>query len=450
MLSKEDNDTICRVGPGTPMGDVMRQYWVPALAASELPAPDCAPVRVKLLGEELIAFRDVAGRVGLLGNHCPHRGASLFFGRNEQAGLRCVYHGWKFDVTGACVDMPNEPPESNFKSKVRATAYPCRERGGVIWAYMGPRSSPPSLPDIEPNMLPDGDYTVGVTMRSCNWLQGLEGDIDTSHLQILHQGSMKPEDVRPGTMAFYGLADRAPRYQVVDVPGGTMYGAYRPAGDSAYYWRIALFLFPFYSLIPTGLLGHQVQVRAWVPMDDEHMMFFSMAKRGAGSAPPRADGGGQLRATTPDGRTPRGGLRYHPNGTGWYDRFRLVQDLDNDYLIDRAQQRSNGSFTGIAGIPVQDAAATEGMGAIADRSQEHLVSSDAMIIRTRRRLLEAARALRERGQAPPGVDEPEVYSVRSGGVILPRDADWIAATADLRKAFIDHPGLDLSIVGDDS
>ncbi len=352
MLSTEDNETITRVGPGTPMGELMRQYWVPALASSELPAPDGPPVRVKLLGEELIAFRDSTGAIGLLGNHCPHRGASLFFGRNEEAGLRCVYHGWKFDVNGACVDMPNEPPESSFKSKVRPTAYPCRERGGVVWTYMGPRSAPPPMPDIEPNMVPDGFYSVGVTMRNCNWLQGIEGDIDTSHLQILHQGSEKAESVRLGTMNYYGLADRAPRYRVVDTPGGTMYGAYRPAGDDRHYWRIAHFLFPFYSLIPTGLLGHQVQVRAWVPLDDEHMMFFSMSKRApTGGLATGTDGGGQLRAGTPDGRTAPGGLRYQPNGTGWYGRFNLVQSKENDYLIDREKQRTHQSYTGVEGIP---------------------------------------------------------------------------------------------------
>src|SRR5207249_638910 len=155
MLSKEENELLCRVGPGTVMGNLMRQYWVPALLSSELPEPDSAPLRVRLLGENLIAFRDSSGQVGLLDQACPHRGASLFFGRNEEEGLRCVYHGWKYDVTGACVDMLSEPPESNFKTRVRVTAYPCQERGGVIWTYMGPRTTPPPLPDIEPNTLPE-------------------------------------------------------------------------------------------------------------------------------------------------------------------------------------------------------------------------------------------------------------------------------------------------------
>src|SRR5216683_1263551 len=189
MLKQEDNELITRVGPGTPMGKLMREYWVPAMLSSELPQADCDPQRVMLLGEQLIGYRDSNGKVGLVANNCPHRGASLFFGRNEQSGLRCVYHGWKFDVGGRCVDMPNEPEESAFKQKVRAVTYPCVERAGLIWAYLGPREAP------------------------------------------------------PGTWARYALADRAPRYEVSDMDFGVMYGAYRPAEADTNYWRIANFLF---------------------------------------------------------------------------------------------------------------------------------------------------------------------------------------------------------------
>src|SRR5437867_5724170 len=190
MLSPEENDLLTRVGPGTPMGELMRQYWIPALMSSELPAPEGPPLRLRLLGENLIAFRTISGKVGLLAHACPHRGASLFFGRNEEEGLRCVYHGWKFDVAGRCVDMPSEPAESNFKEKIRATAYPCQERNGVIWAYLGPRSAPPPLSDLEGNMLPEGTWSAQAIQRECNWMQALEGDIDTSHLGFLHHGSI--------------------------------------------------------------------------------------------------------------------------------------------------------------------------------------------------------------------------------------------------------------------
>src|SRR5438067_2069925 len=284
MLKKEDNELITRVGPGTPMGKLMREYWVPAMLSSELPQADSDPVRVMLLGEQLIGFRDSNGKVGLLANNCPHRGASLFFGRNEESGLRCVYHGWKFDTAGSCIDMPNEPAESDFRTKVKAVNYPCRERGGIIWTYMGPRSDPPPLPDLEPNMLPDGVWQVGAVQRECNWLQALEGDIDTSHLGFLHLGARDPETMEPGTFGYYTVKDRRPRYAVVDTDAGAMYGAYRPAAGEMDYWRIAQFLFPFYALIPTGVLGLQVLARAWVPMDDAHTMFFVMGSPGGTGA----------------------------------------------------------------------------------------------------------------------------------------------------------------------
>src|SRR5437588_7301449 len=183
MLKQEENELITRVGPGTPMGSLMREYWVPAMLSSELPSPDSDPVRVLLLGEQLIGFRDSNSNVGLLQNNCPHRGASLFFGRTEEAGIRCVYHGWKFDTAGNCIDMPHEPAESDFKHKVKAVAYPCQERNGIVWTYMGPRSEPPPLPNLEANL--SARAMVRVIQRQCNWVQGLEGDVDTSHASFL-------------------------------------------------------------------------------------------------------------------------------------------------------------------------------------------------------------------------------------------------------------------------
>jgi len=432
MLSAQDNDLLCRTGPGTPMGNLMRQYWIPALMTSELPVPDGPPLRLRLLGEDLIAFRATSGAVGIVQNACPHRGASLFFGRNEEEGLRCVYHGWKFDVDGRCVDMPSEPAESNFRNKVRARAYPTRERNGVIWAYMGPREQPPPLPDIEPNLV-EGRCAVRKALRECNWMQGLEGDIDTSHLGFLHFGSSQPEDAVPGSFDYYVRKDRAPRYDVLDSEFGTTYGAYRPAEADTYYWRIAHFLFPFYTMIPTGDLGRQVLVRAWVPIDDEHMMFWSMAvpetvangQGGPGSDRPSPNPRGRGQATNQE-------WQYLPDTTDWLGRFRLTQNRSNDYLIDREAQRRGDSYTGIPGIHQQDQAVTESMGVIYDRTHEHLGTSDAMVIRTRRRLINAAKALRDHGVTPPAVDQPELYRVRSGGVILPRGVDWLAATEPLR------------------
>jgi phthalate 4,5-dioxygenase len=256
MLTRTENDLICRVGPGTPMGNLMREYWIPALLSSEVPTPDSDPLRALLLGEQLIAFRDTNGRVGVIQNNCPHRGASLFFGRNEEAGLRCVYHGWKFDIAGNCIDMPNEPTESDFKQKVKAVAYQTQERGGVVWAYMGPRTDPPPLPELEANMLPEGEWVVSATQRDCNWLQTIEGDIDTSHAGFLHSGGVRPEQVEPGTFRYYMLADRAPKYAVLDTDTGVTYGGYRDARPGHEYWRIAHLMFPFYAIPPAGVLGH--------------------------------------------------------------------------------------------------------------------------------------------------------------------------------------------------
>jgi nitrite reductase/ring-hydroxylating ferredoxin subunit len=433
------------------MGELMRQYWVPVFLSSELPAPDSPPQRVRILGENLIGFRATSGKVGLIQNACPHRGASLFFGRNEEEGLRCVYHGWKFDTAGTCVDMPSEPAESNFKTKVHARAYPCVERGGVVWAYLGQRAAAdlPPLPDIEPNMVTDQPAVVQKVLRDCNWMQGLEGDIDTSHLAFLHLGSIKPEDTEPGTFDYYTVADKAPRYDVIDTEFGTSYGAYRPAEPDTYYWRVAHFLFPFYTMIPTGVLGVQVLVRAWVPLDDDHMMFWSFAvpasrSNGQGSPPGvNASAGSGAAIATRAGRPagggggPAGNFDYLPDTSDWLGKFRLTQNAANDYGLDRDDQRTR-SYTGVPGIHQQDQAITESMGTIYDRSHEHLGTSDAMVIRTRRRLINAAKALARDGSLPPGVDDPSVYRYRSGGVILPRSTDWIAATKDLQKAFTSH------------
>jgi phenylpropionate dioxygenase-like ring-hydroxylating dioxygenase large terminal subunit len=419
------------------MGNLMRQYWVPCMLSSELPRPDSDPVRVLLLGEQLIGFRDTDGKVGLIQNNCPHRGASLFFGRNEEAGLRCVYHGWKFDVDGGCTDMPNEPAESDFRTKVTARAYPCRERGGVVWAYLGPRGTPAPLPEIEGNMVEGGTPTA--VQHACNWLQVGEGAIDTSHAGFLHFGSLKAEDYPDRTFSRYLLVNRAPKYAVVDTDIGVTYGAYRQVDDEHNFWRIANFLLPFYTMNPQGLLGAGPQGwQARVPMDDTHMMSFGF--------------GGPARPRAANGQTQAAGQARQllPNTTDWYGRFRQVSSFDNDFLIDRDLQRSNqgpNGFTGIQGVGRQDQAVTTSMGPIYDRSREHLGSSDSMIIRVRRRLLNVVKAFAETGVTPPGVDDPMLYHLRSGSALLPRGADWLDATRELRRAFVHHADLDRSLLG---
>ena len=390
------------------------------------------------MGEKLIAFRDTNGTVGLIDQACPHRGASLFFGRNEECGLRCVYHGWKFDAEGNCVDMPNEPSESDFKHKVKAKAYPTRERNGIVWAYLGPRTEPPPLPSLEGNMLPEGEWNITAIQRECNWFQALEGDIDTSHFSFLHAGSLDVSTQQPGTFSYYMLKERAPRYSVVDTDYGAMYGAFRDTEDGRRYWRIAQFLFPFWTMPPQGVLGNKVTARGWVPMDDTHTMFIMSGPRFRRPQP----------TAPPSGGGPMG--RLLPNTSDWYGRFRMIANASNDYQIDRAlQRRSSGAddFTGITGIHLQDQAITESEGPLYDRSTEHLASSDAMVIRVRRRLIAAAIALRDQGVTPPAVDDPEVFGARAGGVYLPQDADWLEATAELRRGFVKHENLDLSVTG---
>ena len=431
MLSREDNELMCRVGRGTPMGTLMREYWIPAALSSELPEPEGSPLRVRLLGEDLVAYRTASGAVGLMQNACPHRGASLFFGRNEGEGLRCVYHGWKFDCAGHCTDMPSEPGESNFKDKVKAVAYPCVEQAGLIWTYMGPRKTPPPMPNLEPIM--SADAKIQVYQRECNWVQALEGDIDTGHTVFLHLGSVDAEEVPEGSWARYALSSRAAEYDVRDTEFGTIYGAGRPAEADSTYWRTACFLFPFWAMVPTGVLGLEVRARGWIPMDDGHTLAITISL-------------GQQAQSRNAGRQTVGPPETLPNTTDWYGRFRCVADAKNDYLIDRKSQKAN-SYTGINAIFLQDQAVTESMGEIYNRTEEHLGSSDAMVIRTRKRLIDAAKALRDKGQVPPGVDDPNVYQVRSGGVVLPNGVDWFEATKELRKAGLSHPQLTRSVLG---
>ncbi len=438
MLSAQDNDYLCRVGPGTPMGDFMRQYWLPAVRSDELPAPDCPPLRVMLLGEPLVGFRTTSGVVGLVQSACPHRGASLFFGRNEEEGLRCVYHGWKYDVSGACLDMPSEPAESNFKAKVHAAAYPTRERNGIIWAYMGPRSrdSLPPLPDIEANLLCEGPHQISVLYRPCNWMQGLEGEMDTVHAAFLHAGASMPEDQEQGSFAFYQYRNRAARFTTVETDYGLCNGGYRPAEADSYYYRVTQILFPFYHMIPNGRLGEGIRIGAYVPMDDEHHLHWEIGTIAAPGVAAERSGAPfrGLPASTGDLTVPAG-LRRLPNTSDWYGRFRSDQNLANDYLIDREAQRSWKSYTGIPGGRIQDCAVTETMGPIYDRSHEHLGTTDTLIIRARRRLIALAKALRENGSVPPGVDTPQLYRQRSGEMVLARTEDWWQTYQAAREQF---------------
>ena len=239
MLRAQDNETITRTGPGTPMGQLFRRYWTPALLAEELPANDCPPVRVKLFSERLLAFRDSQGRYGLIDEFCPHRGVSLWFGRNEECGLRCPYHGWKFDVTGQCIEVPSEPEESGFARKIKLRSYPLVERGGVLWTYMGPPEHQPPLPEWEFAMVRPEQRFVSKRFQECNWLQAMEGGIDSSHVSWLHRDNLNSDPLFKGAAGNkYNLSDARPVFEVVESPGGLYIGARRNAEAGNYYWRI--------------------------------------------------------------------------------------------------------------------------------------------------------------------------------------------------------------------
>lgn len=379
MLPREENDLITRVESGAPLNAVMRRYWLPALLSREIPAPDCPPVRVRLLGEDLVAFRDTNGKVGLLAEHCPHRGTSLFFGRNEECGLRCIYHGWKMDVDGKVLDTPAEPAGSTLKDKVRHTAYPCHEAAGMVFAYMGPQERMPLLPNYEWTRLPADHVYVTKSKQDCNYLQGLEGECDSSHLSYLHR-AFSDAKRGGGDPDMYGK-DGAPELEGVETDFGVRMISCRKPGDGNIYLRVSNFVLPCYGFVPTGGLkgnpeGHHVH--AHVPVDDEHSLRFNIFFR-------------RHRAVREDEK------RLDDDIDANFIKFR---NIHNDYRIDRNEQK-NETYIGVgASFVVHDSCATETMGSRYDRSQEHLGTSDITVIAVRKRLLQVVRGL-DADKEPP-------------------------------------------------
>jgi phthalate 4,5-dioxygenase oxygenase subunit len=405
MLSKEDNERLTRVGPGTPMGETMRRYWMPALLSWELAEPDGEPVRVRLLGEDLVAFRATDGTVGLLDELCPHRRASLWLGRNEENGLRCVYHGWKFDVNGQCVDQMNEPRQ--FCSSVKLTSYPTHEMGGVVWAYMGPPDKRPALPKYEWTQMPPTHRAVSKVVEECNWLQALEGGIDTSHFTILHralkknarQAGIEPDNV--------GVRGGAPSLEVDFTDYGYRYFGIRPLADGSLYVRGYHFVMPFTQLRP-GQKKNEVHGHYWVPIDDENCMvwnfYHSHSEEELGQRESQESSGNAY-----------GSQVDVKNG------FRPLRNRSNNWMIDRQMQKTD-TFTGIIGINQQDRAVQESMGRIVDRSRETLGPADRAVVATRKLLLDAV-AMVQRGDDPPGVGTG-YYEARAAESVLPKSDQW--------------------------
>jgi phthalate 4,5-dioxygenase len=421
MLKQEVNELLTQTGPGTPMGELFRQYWLPCLLASELDENDGPPVRVKLLSERLIAFRDSEGRYGLMDEFCAHRGVSLWFGRNEESGLRCVYHGWKYDVTGQCIEVPSEPDErhSSLCKKIRLKSYPLVKVGDVLWTYMGDPANTPDLPEWEFARVPSEQTYTSKRWQECNWLQAFEGGIDSSHVSWLHAGGLKNDPLFKGSKGNeYNLADYKPFFEVAEAEGGLFVGARRNAEADSYYWRITPWVMPSFTMIAPRA-DHPVHGHWWIPIDDENCWAYSFDYH-------------PTRALTPtEVENMKAGHGVHSeNIPGTY---RPAANKDNDYLMDRDAQRRGEFFSGIKGIAIQDSSLQESMGPIVNRAKERLVSADAGIIKARQKLRKAALALREEGVVPPGVD-PQHHRVRSAAVVLPRDESFIESSRDALTA----------------
>src|SRR3954468_18573891 len=274
-MKAEQNELLTRTGPGSPMGELFRRYWMPILHSWELPANDCPPVRVKCLGERMVAFRDTQGKLGLVDEFCAHRGVSLYFGRNEDSGIRCPYHGWKYDVNGQCVEVPSEPAESGFCKKIKLKAYPLCERGSVIWVYMGPADQQPPLPEWEFATVKAEQCYMSKRMQESNWLQAMEGGIDSSHVSFLHSGQLEHDPLFKGAKGNqYNLGDKKPVFEVVESEGGLYIGARRNAEDGHYYWRITPWVMPCFTMVPPRG-DHPVHGHFWIPIDDENCWAWS-------------------------------------------------------------------------------------------------------------------------------------------------------------------------------
>ena len=407
MLSREENEYLTQTGPGAPMGDYMRRFWTPFMLSNEIAEPDGPPVRVRVLGESLLAFRNSDGEVGLVDEFCPHRRVSLFFGRNEECGLRCVYHGWKFDINGDCVDLPSEPASSNFQDKVKLKAYPVREKAGIIWAFMGPKELMGGLPELEWMEVPDDYRYQSRWYQECNYAQAVEGEIDSAHVSFLHSNLKNDAANKAALTGAFFSEDTAPKWKVTESESGMTLGARRRVDGGRYYWRMNQWLYPYYTMI-APVPGESRTARMWVPADDGHCNIICITYRNDHAVSEQElhnwrTGAAAHAALEPGSLIP-------------------TANAGNNYNIDRDFQRT-GSFTGISGIRAQDAAMTESAGAIVDRSLEHLGTSDTAIIKMRRLMIDGARNL-ENGIEPPSAQDGALFRVRSHSVMIDEAVDF--------------------------
>lgn len=412
MLSREDNDLLCRVGPGTPMGALFRRYWLPIMHTHELER-DEAPVSIRVLGEDLMAFRASDGTIGLTEDKCPHRLAPMYIGRNEENGIRCLYHGWKFDVSGKCVDMPNEPAESTFKNKVTLKAYKVHEHADVVWAYMGDPATTPDFPVYRWTTVPAPNRIKAKWIQDANWMQSLEGGIDTSHASFLHRTFDPMTKATEGAVAGAPprdlmWRDKAPRLELQPTNYGFRYAAIRDGGGENDYIRITPHIMPCSSYPPTTREQNRLW-NAWVPRDDESCWAWDVVWN-------------EVRPLDP---TEVEGLK-EVRGYNSYDpaTYRKHGGRHNLWQQDRKAMKTV-SWSGIRGIFVQDNAVQEGMGAIVDRTREHLGTADLAIIAARRTYIQAAMNLVNHGVEPPGVTTAGTYAdIESLAYVQPRSQVW--------------------------
>ncbi len=403
-MNKEMSETLTRVGPGSAMGNLMRRYWVPALMSSEIAEPDGPQVRVQLLGEKLLAFRNTEGRACLIDEFCSHRGVSLYFGRNEENGIRCAYHGVKFDGDGKCVDVPSSPQSC---ARMHIKGYPCVERGGIVWAYMGPADKMPAPPELEWCMLPPDHVFVSMRVQACNYLQAMEGGIDTAHVSYVHRYEVDSDPMHQGVKALdYIKADGNVVFEIEKNSFGLSLFGRRNGEPDSYYWRITQWLFPWFTLIaPFG--EHALGGHAWVPIDDHNCWAWSINWQ------PKHPLTAEEREAMQAGK----GIHVEYEAPG---SFVPKANASNDYLMDRVAQRENRSYSGIFGFSAQDYSLQESMGPIQNHEAEQLLPTDKAIVMARRMLHEAATGLAQ-GIEPPALDASE-QRVRPAGVLLPREA----------------------------
>jgi len=413
MITHEENQLLCRVEGDAPMGQLMRRHWTPVCLTEEVAEPDGTPVKARVFGEELVVFRDSDGNVGVLDEHCPHRGASLALGRNEDGGLRCLYHGWKLDTAGNVLEMVSEPASSGFADKIQHKSYPAKEWGGMVWAYFGPADAMPEF--VPPPWAPTAQTRVSIAKvwLPCNWAQVLEGAIDSAHSSSLHSSDMVPARVNSGEATennwLRPSTDKAPRMQIQNTGYGFRYAALRrPIQNAAAneYVRSTVFVAPGTVLIPPNNLYNVANVN--VPMDDTNTAFYFIAW----GAP----------AHTPETQT------WRRLGLDLDERYRPLRNIENNFWQDRQAMKA-GNFTGITGFPNQDVAMWLTMGPIADRTKDRLGASDLAVVAFRRQMIDAVREFQQ-GKSAIGTGADAVQpSVCSFQAIVPKTTDWRAFEA---------------------